>query len=1034
MSDDIVIDKQNFSTRIAALLSAWRSQRNDAFGGSSSILLALGKSDQSGAYTKSLSMFYWLLGYEFPTTLMLLTLEKMYVVTTGKKAKLLHPLSTSKYPVEVLIRGKDEAENKKQLQALVEHIKAAGKKVGILQKDYNNAQGPLITEWNGLYKTSIAEGGNVVEEVDIALGISSALQTYDEAGSKCIRQAAKASVAVIHKYFLEEMSEIIDEEKKITHEALGKKVEDQIDNEEFFKKKDHKLGADFAPDQLDWAYGPSIQSGGRYDLKVPGEPENDKSNLHSGVIIASMGFRYKNYCSVVGRTYMIDPNKTQEKYYYFLIELHNLIISNLRDGNTCKDVYSKALNLVKSKHPEIEKNFVRNVGYGIEMESRDSTLILNAKNARVLREGMTLVVHVGFQDLDNPKADDKRGKTYALALTDTVEVGGKDTEAFILTRGAPVAKDEVAFYFKDDNPPEQKAKQVKPQPKPAATSKNTAIMKTKLRGKREEADDGKEQRRKENQKQLAARKQAEGLERFPAGGATSNGVEKKQIKKFESYKRENQLPVGVTDLKIVVDVKAQTIILPIFGRPVPFHISTIKNVSKNEEDPFTHLRINLVSPGQGVGKKDELPLEEPSAHFVRSLSYRSTDRNRMAEISQAIQDMKKQALKRDQEKKEMEDVVTQDNLIEIKNRRPQRLPDVYVRPALDGKRVAGDIEIHQNGLRYVSPLRSGPDQRIDILFSNVKHLFFQPCEHELIVIIHVHLKTPIMVGKKKTKDVQFYREAMDIQFDETGNRKRKYRYGDEEEFEAEQEERRRRAQLDKEFRAFAEKISEATKEEGLDVDIPFRELGFYGVPFRANVLCQPTTECLVQLTDPPFLVITLDEIEVAHLERVQFGLKNFDIAFVFKDFSRPVVHINSIPVESLESVKDWLDSVNIAFTEGPLNLNWMQIMKTVTSDTHQFFADGGWKFLSTETDDEDEEEEEEESAYEESESEFSDGEDSEDSYGEEDASEDEGSDASDFSEGESWDELEEKAKKKDNERPMSDEETKPKKSSKSKRR
>ena len=151
----------------------------------------------------------------------------------------------------------------------------------------------------------------------------------------------------------------------------------------------------------------------------------------------------------------------------------------------------------------------------------------------------------------------------------------------------------------------------------------------------------------------------------------------------------------------------------------------------------------------------------------------------------------------------------------------------------------------------------------------MKHLFFQPCAGELIVIIHVHLKNPIMIGKKKTKDVQFYREATDIQFDETGNRKRKYRYGDEEEFEAEQEERKRRAALDREFKAFAEKISEAGRNDNVDVDIPFRELGFNGVPFRASVLCQPSTDCLVQLTDPPFLVITLDEIEIAHLERVQ---------------------------------------------------------------------------------------------------------------------------------------------------------------------
>src|SRR5690606_15305259 len=85
---------------------------------------------------------------------------------------------------------------------------------------------------------------------------------------------------------------------------------------------------------------------------------------------------------------------------------------------------------------------------------------------------------------------------------------------------------------------------------------------------------------------------------------------------------------------------------------------------------------------------------------------------------------------------------------------------------------------------------------------------------------------------------------------------------------------------------------------------------------------------------------------------------------VFKDFHRPVAHINSIPMESLENVKEWLDSSNIAFTEGPLNLNWPTIMKTVIADPHQFFADGGWSFLQIHSDDEDDDEEEEESEFE----------------------------------------------------------------------
>ena len=58
--------------------------------------------------------------------------------------------------------------------------------------------------------------------------------------------------------------------------------------------------------------------------------------------------------------------------------------------------------------------------------------------------------------------------------------------------------------------------------------------------------------------------------------------------------------------------------------------------------------------------------------------------------------------------------------------------------------------------------------------------------------------------------------------------------------------------------------------------------------------------------------------------------------FVFKDFNKPVVHINTIPVELLEDVKSWLTDVDIPISEGQMNLNWVQIMKTVLADPYQF--------------------------------------------------------------------------------------------------
>lgn len=74
-----------------------------------------------------------------------------------------------------------------------------------------------------------------------------------------------------------------------------------------------------------------------------------------------------------------------------------------------------------------------------------------------------------------------------------------------------------------------------------------------------------------------------------------------------------------------------------------------------------------------------------------------------------------------------------------------------------------------------------------------------------------------------------------------------------------------------------------------------RDLGFHGVANRSTSYIIPTTNCLVELVEPPFLVITLDEIEVVNFERVGFNLKNFDMAIIFKDFTKDVLRIDAIP-------------------------------------------------------------------------------------------------------------------------------------------
>lgn len=1008
MADAIKIDAKVFFERLQILLNSWKTDKRSGdtqFGGADSIVILTGKSEPENSFVKNNALHFWLLGYEFPATLLVFTTATVYVVTTEKKAKHLQNLKDGKVPVEILpIDAKKPETRSEAFSKCIEIIKTAGRKVGGLPKI--ETTGPFADEWKKVF----SEASKDVEEVDISVGLSQSMAIKDEEELKAIRTGAKAASAVISDYWVEEMAEVLDNAKKVTHASLAAKINSKIDDQKFFKKLS-KAYPDFDNQNLDWAFGPFVQSGGQYDLKLSAQPNNE--NLHSGCIVAGLGFRYRTYSSVVGRTYLIDPSKSQTANYKILLAAHEAAIRAAKEGATCKDVYNAALGVIKARKPELEKNFPKNIGAAVGIELKDAGLTLSGKNGRALKDGMTFSIITSLADLTNDKSQDKKGANYSLLLMDTIRVAR--SESVVFTKDASTDLDSISFYFKDD---EEDVKPKQEKKKAAASAIVTSNIKSSRTRGANRTDTKKEEedvRRRVHQKELAEKKQREGMDRFSEATGALNGEDEKKFKKFESYKRDSQLPTRIKDMIVWVDVKALTVILPIMGRPVPFHINTIKNVSKSDEGEYTHLRFNFLSPGQGVGRKDDQPFEDPQAHFIRSLTVRSKDQDRLADVASQITDLRKAATRKEQEKKDLEDVVEQEKLVEIRNRRPVRLPDVYLRPAQDGKRVPGELEVHQNGLRYLSPLRN---ENVDIVFSNIKHLFFQPCTGELIVLIHVHLKNPILVGKRKTKDVQFYREATDMAFDETGNRKRKHRFGDDEEFQQEEEERRRRTELDKTFKLFAEKVSDAGREWDVGVDVPFRDLSFNGVPHRSNVLMAPATEALVQLTEPPVTVITLDEIEICHLERIQFGLKNFDMVFVFKDFNRPPVHINTIPVDQLDKVKEWLDSVNIAYTEGPLNLNWSMIMKTVIADPHQFFKDGGWSFLNTDSDAEEAEESEEESAFEMSEEELleSESESEENSEFDEDASasDDEGDAESDLSdEGEDWDDLEKKAAKAD---------------------
>ncbi|SCU88361.1 LANO_0D01882g1_1 [Lachancea nothofagi CBS 11611] len=1002
-------------------------------GSPSSLLFVVGSSDEEDPYKKSTILHNWLLGYEFPATLIAVLPEKVVVVTGAGKAKHLTAAvdlfkDSSDFKLELWQRkAKDDVHNDKLFADVVELLKKAGKTVGTPVND--KYQGKFIAQWTPHWDDALKK--SELETVEIAAGLSHVWEKKDEQEIGFLKVSSKGTDQFMN-LLSDEMVTAVDEELKITNAKLSDKIENKIDDSKFLKKLSSELAPLCPQDEkfdvnlLDWAYSPIIQSGNKFDLKVSARSNNDQ--LHgNGCILASCGIRYKSYCSNVTRTFLIDPTEEMVSNYEFLLTVQDEVINNfLKVGQTPQQIYQATVEYVKSQKPHLTSCLTKNVGSLIGLEFRDSQFVLNAKNdQRKVAEGECFNISLGFNNLK----DSKTGNSYAVQIADTILLNENDGKPVVLTEYTKL-KSQVSFYF--NNAEEESSSKVKKEKNSASATApmnadgSSKILRSKLRGEsRVQEDSQKEQIRKENQKKLHEKLQKNGLLRYSAADANgSDDQPQLQFKKYESYIRESQIPNNVRDLRIHVDWKNQTIIIPIYGRPVPFHINCYKNGSKNEEGEYTYLRLNFHSPGiGGVSKKtEELPYEDsPDNQFVRTISLRSKDGDRMSEVFKQIADLKKEATKRDQERKLLADVVEQARLLENKSGRTKRLDQIFVRPSPDARRVPGTVFIHENGIRYQSPLRT--DSRIDILFSNIKNLIFQPCKGELIVIIHVHLKNPILMGKKKMQDVQFYREASDMAVDETGNGRRanmKFRrYGDEDELEQEQEERRKRAALDKEFRYFAEAIAEAS--DGLvDLDTTFRELGFQGVPSRSAVFCMPTRDCLVQLVEPPFLVINLSEVEICVFERVQFGLKNIDMVFVYKDFSKPVTHINTVAIEEIELLKSWLTDVDIPYAVSTINLKWSTIMRSMQEDPHQFFLEGGWSFLVAGSDDEASDESEEEiSEYEASDDDLSDesayseeGNDSEDVSvgGSEDGSGDESEE-----EGEDWDELEKKAARADRE-------------------
>jgi len=1016
---DVQIDAEKFFQRIQKLKSHWLANKSSLYGDADALCIQMGsleEQDSASVYSKSAATHLYFLGYEFPDSLIVLTKSTFYFMATAKKCSYLESaIANHKAPsglsIQVLHKSKDASINSSNFSKLVGSVKTdGGSKLGTLIK--GNFPGAFIASWSEFVDAS------KLSKVEISSALGQFFAVKDETELESCKRAAVLSNKVMKHGFVAQMEEIIDKDSVVKHDDLSFKVEGII-------MDPNQIGVKVSKEVVDCCYAPVIQSGGKYDIRPSATSSSDP--LSFDIIISSLGARYKNYCANLSRTYMIDPPPRVENAYNILLSLYDKCLEKMIPGNDLKDVLECAKEFVSKKDPSLVPHLPKTLGFGIGLEFRDSSLLLNATNSTRFADGMVFTLSIGFQDVPLVDSDKERAaapikklEKFSLLIADTVCIRKNDVPD-ILTKISKAFGD-VVYNIAENEEEEQetsKSSRKKVEEEVVTERKSARLAQDKAAVEQASAQ------RNARQEELMEKKLMEARKRMQTGGNHSDDEEGgESAAELKAYRSTEEYPKDLSPNQVKVDLDKESIIVPVYGQPMPFHISTIKNVVLPDPDRATYLRINFYTPGQSTKdaqkNMQQLVIKHADNYtFIKELTFRSLDSRNLTQVHRMYLELRKRVRQREQQAEEERGLVIQEKLMRIKDERIPRLQDLTMRPQISGRKTLGTLESHQNGLRF----SSSKGEVIDIMYSNIRHALFQPCEKSVMVLIHFHLKDFVMIGKKKQKDVQFYTEVVEASQNLDGARRSGY---DPDELDEEQKEREMRKKLNFAFKEFCKKVEKVAKHynHSVEFDIPYSDLGFYGSCFREMVFIQPSVRCLLNVTETPFFVVDLSDIEHVHFERVSFGTKNFDMVIIFKGFETAPRTITAIEMQYYDQIQDWLNDVEITYTSGVQSMNWSTIMSTIKAD-NRFYYDtdeygdkkpAGWKFLSAaDSDEEEDEEDEEDESFAEEEQEESDEDEDEDSdeddssfADEDDESEEEGDDELE-EQGQSWEELEREA-------------------------
>ena len=323
-----------------------QEHKDSDWGGADSVVIVAGKGgEEQTVYWVSVAAQLYLLDVELPESVILMTKGKLYFLGSSSKVKKLRVLENyekkpAELAVELVVKEKDDCSA--QLDELLGVARQAGPKVGTILKEA--AFGTFAAGWQKLLDTA-----DDLASVDVCAGVLEAIAGKDEIELRNLKVAAVMTCAILRKHLIPKLEGIVDDETDIAHTKIAEDLEELFDDPTKLASA-WKAATKIDRDRVDMTYPPIIQSGGTYNLKPSAATTDEKlhygTDSSPGVILVSMGARYKSYCSNLTRTFMVNPTEAQRNSYSTLVKLREHLVKLFVPGTRIGDVMTEAKDFV----------------------------------------------------------------------------------------------------------------------------------------------------------------------------------------------------------------------------------------------------------------------------------------------------------------------------------------------------------------------------------------------------------------------------------------------------------------------------------------------------------------------------------------------------------------------------------------------------------------------------------------------------------------------------------------------------------------